>query len=218
MRMTAFLLAASAYTLLAVGLVLMKKGIGWFGRGAPRDAAWRRDLGVWAVGFLLSNAYIVPVTLALRDLPPHIVGAFAGLGVIVMVLLSRAWLGEKLRRSDAVYAGGMGLAIGLLSLSATAGAGGAGNSFRLTVAAVFPFLLLAGAFFGRVGRRRLAILLAAVSGTCRGDDRRADAGPWSMSSGPASAIISARRTSISISSSLCSRSFPCSSPTSSTPS
>ncbi len=166
--MTAFLLAASAYTLLAAGLVLMKKGIGWFGRGAPKDGTWRRDLGVWAVGFLLSNAYIVPVTLALRELPSHIVGAFAGLGVIVMVLLSRAWLGEKLRRSDAVTAAGMGLAIGLLSLSATAGAGGDGAPLRLTAAAVFPFLLIAGAFFVRIGRRRLAILLAAVSGISAG--------------------------------------------------
>lgn len=168
MRTAAFLLAASAYALLAAGLVLMKKGIGWFGRGAPRDAAWKRDLGVWSAGFLLSNAYIVPVTLALRELPPHIVGSFAGLGVVVMVLLSRAWLGENLRRSDALYAGGMGLAIGLLSLSAGTGAGGAGNSLRLATAAVFPFLLLAGAFIGRVGRRRLAILLAAVSGISAG--------------------------------------------------
>ena len=39
---------------------------------------------------------------------------------------------------------------------------------RLTAAAVFPFLLIAGAFFGRVGRRRLAILLAAVSGISAG--------------------------------------------------
>ena len=113
-------------------------------------------------------AVAVPVTLALRELPPHVVGAFAGLGVIVMVLLSRAWLGEKLRRSDAVYAAGMGLAIGLLSLSATVGAGRDGDPLRLAAAAVFPFLLIAGAFFVRVGRRRLAILLAAVSGISAG--------------------------------------------------
>lgn len=168
MRTTGLLLAASAYILLAAGLVLMKKGIGWFGRGIPRDAAWRRDLGVWAAGFLLSNAYIIPVTLALRELPPHIVGAFAGLGVVAMVLLSRAWLGERLRRSDAVYAGGMALAIGALGLSAGTGAGGSGNLFRLAAAAAFPFVLLAAAFFGRIAGRRRAILLAAVSGVSAG--------------------------------------------------
>jgi drug/metabolite transporter (DMT)-like permease len=168
MRTAAFLLAALAYTFLAAGLVLMKKGIGWFGRRAPRDAAWKRDLGVWTAGFLVSNAYIVPVALALRTLPPHIVAAFAGVGVVVMVLLSRAWLGEKLRRSDAVYAAAMGLAIGFLSLSAKTGAGGAGSAFRLAVAAVLPFLLLTGAFFGKVAGRHRAVLLAAVAGISTG--------------------------------------------------
>lgn len=168
MRTAALLLAALAYTLLAAGLVLMKKGIGWWGRRAPRDKAWKRDLGVWTVGFLLSNAYIVPVALALRTLPPHVVAAFAGLGVVVMVLLSRAWLGERLRRSDAVYAATMGLAIGLLGVSAKTGAGGMGSALRLAGAAAFPFLLLTGALFGRVAGRSRAVLMAAVSGISTG--------------------------------------------------
>jgi len=169
MRISASLLAALAYSLLAAGLVLMKKGIGWWGRRrAPRDAVWRRDLGVWTAGFLLSNAYIIPVALALRTLPPHVVAAFAGLGVVVMILLSRAWLGERLRRSDAAYAVVMGLAIGLLSLSAKTGAGGAASDLRLAGAAALPFLLLAGGLFGRIAGRQRAVFLAAVSGVSTG--------------------------------------------------
>jgi len=168
MRIAALLLAASAYVLLAAGLVLMKKGIGWFGLRTPRDAVWRRALGIWSVGFLLSNAYIIPVTLALREFPPHLVAAFAGLAVIVMVLLSRAWLGERLRRSDALYVPVMALAIGLLSLSARAGAGGAGTPLRLAAAAAFPVILLSGVFVRGISGRGRAVLLAAISGISTG--------------------------------------------------
>ncbi len=168
MSNAAFLLAALAYTLLAAGLVLMKKGIGWFGRRTPRDAAWKRDLGIWTAGFFLSNAYIVPVALALRALPAHEVAAFAGLGVVVMVLLSRAWLGEKLRRSDAVYGAAMGLAIAILGLSVRTGAGGAGSASRLAIASGLPLLLVAVAAYGRLPGRRRAVLLAAVSGISAG--------------------------------------------------
>ncbi len=168
MMTAAFLLAALAYILLAAGLVLMKKGIGWFGRGFPRDAVRKRDLGIWTAGFLLSNAYIVPVALSLRTLPPHVVTAFAGLGVVVMVLLSRVWLGERLRPSDPVYAGAMGVAIGVLSLSARTGAGGAGSVLRLAGASAFPFLLLAAGLFRRAAGRHRAALLAAVSGISTG--------------------------------------------------
>jgi drug/metabolite transporter (DMT)-like permease len=168
MRAAAFLLAASAYVLLAVGLVLMKKGIGWFGRRAPKDAAWGRDLGIWSAGFLLSNAYIVPVALALKTLAPHVVAAFAGLGVIVMVLLSRAWLGERLRGSDAYYAGGMGLAMVMLALTSAEGAGGPARSLGLAIAAAFPFALLSAGLLGSPDGRRRAVLLAAVSGISAG--------------------------------------------------
>lgn len=168
MTTAAFLLAALAYVLLAAGLVLMKKGIGWFGLGLPKDAVRRRDLGIWTAGFLLSNAYIVPLTLSLRTLPPHVVAAFAGLGVVVMVFLSRTWLGERLRPSDAFYAGAMGVAIAVLSLSAKTGAGGAGNALRLAVAAAVPLLLLAAGSFRRAAGRHRAVLLAAVSGISTG--------------------------------------------------
>ncbi len=168
MRTTAFLLAALAYLLLAAGLVLMKKGIGWLGPRVPKDAARKKDLGVWAIGFLLSNAYIVPVALALRTLPAHVVAAFAGLGVVIMVLLSRAWLGERLRRSNLPYAAVMGLAIGLLSLSTGPGTGGTGSALRLAGAALLPFLVLTAALFGRGAGRNRAMLLAAVSGISTG--------------------------------------------------
>lgn len=168
MKAEALVLAVLAYTLLAAGLVLMKKGIGWLGRKGPKDSAWRRDLGIWAAGFILSNSYVVPVTMALKSLPPHIVAAFAGWGVTVMIILSRTWLGEKLRPSDAAYTAAMVFAIALLSLYEKSGAMRAANPSWLAGAAAFPFLFLPAAFSRIVGRRERAFLLAAISGISTG--------------------------------------------------
>jgi hypothetical protein len=168
MKAEALLLAVLAYTLLAAGLVLMKKGIGWLGRKGPKDSAWQRDLGIWVAGFILSNSYIVPVTMALKSLSPHIVAAFAGWGVTVMIILSRTWLGEKLRPSDAAYTAAMVFAIALLSLYEKSGAMRAANPSWLAGAAAFPFLFLPAAFSRIVGRRERAFLLAAISGISTG--------------------------------------------------
>lgn len=168
MRIAAFFLAFLAYTVLAAGLVLMKKGIGWMGRKGPKDLAWRKDLGVWAAGFVLSNSYIVPVTLALRSLPPHVVAAFAGWGVVVLIVLSRVWLGERLRLSDAGYAAAMVLAIALLGLYERPGAARAADPSWLAGAAAFPFVFLPAAFSGIFGRRARGFLFAAVSGMSTG--------------------------------------------------
>ena len=91
-----------------------------------------------------------------------------------MVLLSRAWLGESLRPSDAVYAGAMGVAIGLLSLSAKTGAGGAGNALRLAVAAR---LAVPPACSGNASKGRRAATGRPLGRRLRhlnGDDRRPD--------------------------------------------
>jgi hypothetical protein len=168
MKAVPIALAVLAYTLLAIGLVLMKRGIGWLGHKGRKDAAWRKDLGLWIAGFLLSNSYIVPVTMALRALPPHVVAAFAGWGVVVMIALSRLWLGEKLRPSDMGYAAAMVFAIALLSLYEKPGAARPADPSWLAAATAFPFLFLPAAFSRIVGRRGRAFLFAAISGISTG--------------------------------------------------
>ncbi len=84
-------LSIFAYTLLSIGLVLQKKGIAWIGFKGKKDGNFYRPLAIWFAGFLLMNLYIVPNTAALKHLPPHIVSAMAGWGVVVLVLLS-VWL------------------------------------------------------------------------------------------------------------------------------
>lgn len=168
MRAAAFLLAFLAYTLLAAGLVLMKKGIGWIGHKGPKDSAWRKDIILWVAGFVLSNSYIVPVTMALQTLPTHVVAAFAGWGVAAMVILSRAWLHEKLRPSDAAYAAAMVFAIALLGVYDKPGLERAIQTSWLAGAAAFPFLFVPAAFSRIFSVRPRAFLLAAISGISTG--------------------------------------------------
>lgn len=161
----AVLLSLLAYALLSMGMVLMKKGIGWIGRRGPRDAAWRRDFGAWAAGFLISNLYIVPSLGALKTLTPHVVAAFAGFGVVILVVLSRAVLGERLYRSDGLYTAAIFLSIVLLNLTEPSPGGGPLNGPFLAGAAAVPPLLFAAAFFKGTAR---TALFAAASGTSTG--------------------------------------------------
>ncbi len=164
----AVLLSLLAYALLSTGMVLMKKGIGWIGLKGPRDATWRRDFGAWAAGFLISNLYIVPSLMALKTLTPHVVAAFAGFGVVVLVFLSRAVLGERLYRSDGLYSAAIFLSIVLLNLTEPSpGKGPLNGPFLAGVAAVPP-LLLAAAFFKGQARPVRTSFFAAASGTSTG--------------------------------------------------
>ena len=169
MRMTgAALLSLLAYVLLSTGMVLMKKGIAWIGHKGLKDAAWRHDRAAWISGFLLSNLYIVPSLFALKTLTPHVVAAFAGVGVVVLVLLSRAFLGERLYRSDILYTAAIFLSIILLNVYEPSSAKGPLNIPILAVASAFPPLLFASAFFkGAAGTARAA-LFASASGAATG--------------------------------------------------
>ena len=164
----AVLLSLLAYALLSTGMVLMKKGIAWIGHKGPKDETWSRDLGTWTVGFLLSNLYIVPSLIALKTLTPHVVAAFAGFGVVVLVLLSRAVLGEPLHRSDVLYAAAIFLSIVLLNMYEPSPGRGALNIPLLAVVAVFPPLLFVAAFIKGAARKTRTAIFASVSGAATG--------------------------------------------------
>jgi drug/metabolite transporter (DMT)-like permease len=167
-KAVAALLALTAYGVLSTGMILMKKGIAWIGHQGPKDGAWRRDLGIWIAGFLLSNLYVVPSLVALKTLTPHIVAAFAGFGVVVLVLLAAAVLGEKLLRSDALYTAAIFLSIILLNIYELSPGKDALNIPLLAGAAAFPLLLFATAFTKGLSRTVRAVMFASVSGTATG--------------------------------------------------
>ncbi|MDH4197665.1 MAG: hypothetical protein OEW05_09680 [Candidatus Aminicenantes bacterium] len=161
---TGLALAFLAYSLLGVGLVLMKKGIAWLGRGRPRDGTFYRNLAFWVAGFLLLNLYIVPATVALKRLDPHVVASVAGWGVVVLVFLSRLCLGEKSAPSDTVNTA---LIVGGIVVLNVLERPAAGPSFALPAyigISLAPFLIAGLAFFLRATPAISAALWAGVSG------------------------------------------------------
>jgi drug/metabolite transporter (DMT)-like permease len=167
-KAVAALLALTAYAVLSLGMVLMKKGIAWIGHQGPKDGTWRRDLGTWIAGFLLSNLYVVPSLMALKTLTPHIVAAFAGFGVVVLVFLAAAVLGEKLHHSDVLYTAAIFLSIILLNIYEPSPGKDALNIPLLAGAAAFPLLLFVTAFTKGLSRTVRAVMFASVSGTATG--------------------------------------------------
>jgi drug/metabolite transporter (DMT)-like permease len=149
-------------------MVLMKKGIAWIGHKGPKDGAWRRDRRTWIAGFLLSNLYVVPSLMALSTLTPHVVAAFAGSGVVVLVLLASAVLGEKLHRSDILCTAAVFLSIVLLNVYEPSRGKDALNVPLLAAASAFPLLLFAPAFAKGMTRTARAVMFASVSGISTG--------------------------------------------------
>ncbi len=164
----AALLAFTAYAVLSAGMVLMKKGIAWIGHKGPKDEAWRRDLRTWIAGFLLSNLYVVPSLMALSTLTPHVVAAFAGSGVVVLILLASVVLGEKLHRSDIFYTAAVFLSIVLLNIYEPPPGKGSLNIPLLVAASAFPLFLFAMAFAKGISRPARAVMFASISGTSTG--------------------------------------------------
>jgi len=97
------LMAMAAYSCLSGGFVLMKKGVSWIGWGKKKNSLYYKNLILWISGFIIMNIYGVPSAVALKYLPAHIVAAFAGWGIVVLVFLSYIFLKEKLHNSDYIF-------------------------------------------------------------------------------------------------------------------
>jgi len=161
-------LAILAYALLSVGLVLMKKGINWIGFKGKKEAAFYRDLITWIAGFLLSNLYIVPNTIALKQLEPHIVAAMAGWGVVALVVLSHAILKEKLYRSDLLFTFIIFSAIILLNIFEHQEQKSGYSLPAIVIMASFPFLLFITGSLKFLSKRVRTIIFAGISGMATG--------------------------------------------------
>lgn len=96
-------MAATAYSLLSLGFVLQKKGIRWMGWKGPKNKIFYSNLITWIIGFIVMNVYPVPTAVALKNLPPHLVSAFAGWGIIMLVFFSFLLLKEKLYKTDYIF-------------------------------------------------------------------------------------------------------------------
>lgn len=162
-------MAAVAYSLISTGIVLQKKGISWIGWTGKRDRIYYKHLSVWATGFLLMNIFGIPSAIALKSLPPHIVSAFAGWGIIVLLFLSKYFLKEKIFRSDLFYSGIVMSGIVLLNLTENiSGTYKISDSILTIIYFLFPLFLFVISILFISGNRLKNIFYAFISGSTAG--------------------------------------------------
>lgn len=166
-----FLMAITAYSLLSLGFILQKKGISWMGWKGPKDKVFYSNLLTWLTGFIIMNAFPLPSAIALKTLPSHIVSAFAGWGIIMLVAFSFLFLKEKIFRSDYGYALLIVAGIVLLNLfektanaspTVSSGFWGKGILFAL------PIILIFSGLVKTLSTKVKTWIFAAVSGMFAG--------------------------------------------------
>lgn len=165
----AVFMAATAYFFLSFGFVLQKKGIGWMKKNLKRDKEFYKNLATWGTGFIIMNMYGIPSAIALKILQPHIVAAFAGWGIIVMVFFSNILLKEKIYKTDYYYS--LLIISGILFITLFRNAAAPEpyiNSPALYSFFIFPAFLFAAGFAGKKNPWIKTILFASASGSAAG--------------------------------------------------
>ncbi len=152
-KLFAIFMALTAYTLLSVGIVLMKKGVPCLGWKGKKERRFYSYLGTWVSGFLIMNLNGIPNAIALKTLPPHIVSASAGWGIIVLIFFSSWLLKEKIYKTDYLFTFLIVLGIFVLNFFEQETAGGnllSSVSFTgLIILSIIPFLFLPLLLFKR---------------------------------------------------------------------
>jgi drug/metabolite transporter (DMT)-like permease len=168
----AYLMALSAYSFLSFGFVLQKKGIQWIGWKGKKDKNYYKHLSTWIFGFVIVNIYGVPSAIALKTLPPHMVSAFAGWGIVMLVFLSYLILKEKLLPTDYLYSLLIVVGIVLLALFETSTTSGRETVsilyWGLVLLLLIPVILFLSVLNRAVSQKIRTIGFAAVSGMTAG--------------------------------------------------
>jgi len=168
-KLLAIFMALIAYSLLSIGIVLMKKGVDCFGWKGKKNRQFYTHLGTWIAGFLIMNINGVPNAIALKTLPPHIVSASAGWGIIVLIFFSAWVLKEKIFGSDFIFTGLIVVSIFLLNFFEQSNTTESPVSLSgLIVISVLPFIIMPVALFGKISKKIKTVVYAAVSGLSAG--------------------------------------------------
>ncbi len=156
-------------TLASIGSVFQKKGLLWINYRKEKDQKYIKLLFLWVLGVLIS--YIisaVPISIASKTLPPHIITAMSGWGIVVIIIMSYFFLKEKIYRSDLFYSAlivACTLVIGLLSKTVSSLDY---NGVFLIILFIAPFAVLIPASSKALGDKIRASLFAAYAGTMGG--------------------------------------------------
>ncbi len=163
------IMAMLAYTCISAGFVLMKKGISWIGWEGKKNTAYYKNILIWISGFIIMNIYGVPSAIALKHLPAHIVAAFAGWGIIVLVLLSYFIINEKIYLTD--YAFALAIIIGIILLNIFEkpyAQQQQNNIIWMIILCFFPLILFMISFIKNLSDKTKTVVFASVSGISAG--------------------------------------------------
>ena len=161
-------MAMLAYSCISTGFVLMKMGIGWTGWKDKRNRTFYKYLALWITGFIIMNIYGVPSAIALKQLSPHIVAAFAGWGIVMLVFLSHFFLKEKLHKSDYFFS--LGIVTGIFLLNFFEGPASINmiDSRGMIFLGLLPIILFILGFSNRLSAKMKTVIFASVSGISAG--------------------------------------------------
>jgi drug/metabolite transporter (DMT)-like permease len=165
-------MAVAAYSLLSLGFVMQKKGIRWMGWKGPKDKIFYSNLVTWIMGFMVMNAFPIPSAIALKNLPPHIVSAFAGWGIVMLVFLSFLLLKEKLYKTDYIFS--LLIMIGIVLLDYFEKSAGSAPSTAtpqvcgLVILCVVPVIFIFTGLLKFLDKKVKTWVFASVSGMCAG--------------------------------------------------
>lgn len=148
----AIIIGLSGNFLLSLGMVLQKRHVAWMGSRGRRDAAFRRDLLGWLLGFVLMN--LAPVTnyFALLGLAANVVSALIGANVAFTALLVAFFLKERLGGAGIAWTAVLFVALGLAGFRG----GSPSSGFSVSPYLVFYVLPVAVGLVALLSRWRLS--------------------------------------------------------------
>lgn len=114
----ALLWGTAAYTVFGVALVAMKHGAAdiLHPRTLFATAESRRRGAIWAAGALANFGYVVFLSVALKHGHASVVAALNGWSLVIVALLGRVFLGERLSRADQAGSAAVVLGVVLIGL------------------------------------------------------------------------------------------------------
>ncbi|HLP57238.1 MAG TPA: hypothetical protein VK186_00340 [Candidatus Deferrimicrobium sp.] len=142
----------------------MKMGIGWIGWSGQRNSTFYKYLSLWITGFIIMNIYGVPSAIALKQLPSHIVAAFAGWGIVVLVFLSHFLLQEKIYKSDFLFSPAIVFGIFLLNFLERPAPEMIIDVKGMIFLSLLPVILFTLSFNNRLSAKMKTVLFGSVSG------------------------------------------------------
>lgn len=153
----------------STGLVLQKKGMDHLNFKRLRDFKITRDLIIWVIGLLL--AYVIsvfPTGVASKGLSPQIVSSVSGLTIVLVIILSYFFLGERIFKSDILYSAVIILCIFGISVLEDSTPSLQMDRVALYILILAPFLLLTPILRKKTDEDTKALLFSAFSGLTSG--------------------------------------------------